>query len=193
MLPDFVSARHANNSNALGIKIQFIEDQKTSMIRSVQPSDAAAIADIYNHFIDETIITFEYDRVDAVEIELRIEGIINGGFPYIVYEDPASGELVGYAYAGQWRKRIAYRFVVESAIYLRHGWEGKGIGKELYSELFEQLRAREFRSVIAGISIPNEASSAAHKSLGFRKVGVFERVGLKFDRWIDVEFWQLDL
>jgi len=71
--------------------------------------------------------------------------------------------------------------------------EGQGIGKQLYAELFDQLRAKEFRSVIAGISIPNEGSVAAHQSMGFRKVGVFEKVGYKFDSWIDVEFWQLDL
>ena len=163
------------------------------MIRSVEPSDAAAIADIYNFYIDETIITFEYDRVDDAEIKSRIQNVTGGGFPYLVYEDPATREIVGYAYAGQWRKRVAYRFVVESAIYLRKGREGQGIGKKLYAVLFDQLRASKFRSVIAGISIPNQASSAAHKSMGFRLVGVFERVGFKFDRWIDVEFWQMDL
>lgn len=163
------------------------------MIRPVEPSDAAAIADIYNHYIDETIITFEYDRVDAAEIESRIKSAIDGGYPYIVYVAPESNELIGYAYAGQWRKRVAYRYVVESAIYLQAGMERQGIGRKLYAELFEQLRQREFRSVIAGVSIPNEASSAAHRSMGFRLVGVFEKVGFKFDRWIDVEFWQLDL
>ena len=163
------------------------------MIRPVKQSDAAAIADIYNYYIDETIISFEYDRVDAVEISSRIKSTTDAGFPYIVYVDPNSDEVVGYAYAGQWRKRIAYRFVAESAIYLRHGMERQGIGKQLYAELFDQLRAKEYRSVIAGIVIPNEGSVATHRSLGFRKVGVFEKVGYKFDSWIDLEFWQLDL
>lgn len=163
------------------------------MIRPVKQSDAATIADIYNHYIDETIITFEYDRVDESEIRSRIDATLDAGFPYIVYVDPKSDEVVGYAYAGQWRKRIAYRYVVESAIYLRHGMEGQGIGKQLYAELFDQLRTKEFRSVIAGISLPNEASVAAHRSMGFRKAGFFEKVGYKFDRWIDVEFWQLEL
>ena len=163
------------------------------MIRPVETTDAAAIAAIYNHYIDETIITFEYDRIDGGEIETRIQGIVDGGFPYIVFVDPGSNEVVGYAYAGPWRNRVAYRFVVESAIYLRKGWEGQGIGRKLYTELFLQLRQRQFRSVIAGISIPNEPSSKAHEAMGFRKVGVFEKVGFKFDRWIDVEFWQLDL
>ncbi len=163
------------------------------MIRPVEYSDAATIADIYNHYIDETIITFEYDRVDESEIQSRISTIVDGGFPYIVYADPDSGEVIGYAYAGQWRKRIAYRFVVESAIYLRKGHEGKGIGRKLYTQLFELLREKNFRSVVAGISLPNESSVAAHKAMGFRHVGVFEKVGFKFDKWIDVDFWQLDL
>ena len=117
----------------------------------------------------------------------------SAGFPWIVFVDPDSDQLVGYAYAGPWRTRTAYRFVVESAIYLKKGCEGQGIGKQLYAELFEQLRTKEFRSVIAGISLPNEASVAAHRSMGVRKAGFFEKVGYKFDRWIDVEFWQLEL
>jgi phosphinothricin acetyltransferase len=163
------------------------------MIRPVEASDASAIAGIYNHYIDHTIITFELDPIDAAEIESRIERVTSAGFPWIVFVDPDSNQLVGYAYAGPWRTRTAYRFVVESAIYLRNGSEGQGIGKQLYAELFEQLRMKEYRSVIAGISLPNEASVAAHRSMGFRKAGFFEKVGYKFDRWIDVEFWQLDL
>jgi len=163
------------------------------MIRPVELSDAAAIAGVYNHYIDETIITFEYDRVDEQEIASRIATVTESGFPWICFLDPDTDKLLGYAYAGPWRKRIAYRFVVESAIYLRHGHEGQGIGRKLYTELFHQLREKKFRSVIAGISVPNEASVAAHRSMGFRKVGMFEKVGFKFDRWIDVEFWQLDL
>lgn len=163
------------------------------MIRPVEQSDAAAIAEIYNHYIDETIVTFEYDRIDAAEIETRIRSIASEGFPYLVYVDPDSGEVVGYAYATKWRKRIAYRFVVESAIYVRNDCIGKGIGRQLYTELFNQLRSDGIRRVIAGVSIPNEASSRAHESMGFRLAGIFEKVGYKFNRWIDVEFWQMDL
>jgi phosphinothricin acetyltransferase len=163
------------------------------MIRPVELSDAAAIADIYNYYIDETIITFECDCIDSNEIASRIAAVSDEGFPWIVYVDDESAELLGYAYAGKWRKRIAYRFVVESAIYLRKDCTGKGIGRKLYDELFRKLREKEIRSVIAGISLPNGASVAAHRAMGFRNVGVFEKVGFKFDRWIDVEFWQLDL
>lgn len=163
------------------------------MLRPVELTDANAIAEIYNHYIDETIITFEYDRVDAEEISNRIQKTWSGEFPYLVYVDPESNDVVGYAYAGPWRTRVAYRFVVESAIYLKSGHERKGIGRTLYQALFEQLRERKIRSVIAGISLPNEASQAAHRAMGFREVGIFTNVGFKFDRWIDVEFLQLDL
>lgn len=163
------------------------------MIRPVELSDAAAIADIYNYYIDETIITFEYDRVDAAEIKSRIQSTIGDGYPYLVYVDPDSSDVVGYAYAGRWRKRMAYKYVVESAIYLRKGMEGQGIGTRLYYELFNQLRERDFRRVIAGISIPNDGSARMHQSMGFRRVGVFTEVGYKFDKWIDAEFWQLEL
>lgn len=163
------------------------------MIRPVELSDAAAIADIYNYYIDETIITFEYDRVDGEEIASRIAAVTGEGFPWICYTNDETGELLGYAYAGKWRKRIAYRFVVESAIYLRKDSTGQGIGRKLYEELFKLLRESGIRRVVAGISLPNEASVAAHRSMGFRHVGVFEKVGFKFDRWIDADFWQLDL
>ena len=164
-----------------------------NMIRPVELSDAAAIAAIYNYYIDETTVTFEIDRIDAAEIETRIGAVKTAGYPWLSYVDAESGELLGYAYAGKWRKRSAYRFVVESAIYLRRGHEGQGIGRQLYTELFRQLKENGIRGVIAGMSIPNESSAAAHRAMGFRKVGVFEKVGFKFDKWIDVEFWQLDL
>ena len=163
------------------------------LIRTVQLSDAAAIADIYNHYIENTIVTFEYDRVDASEIQDRIATITDSNFPWICCIDPESNELLGYAYAGPWRTRAAFRYVVESAIYLRDGLQGRGIGRKLYADLLRLLREGDFRSVIAGIAIPNEASIAAHQSMGFRRGGVFEKVGYKFDQWIDVEFWQLDL
>lgn len=163
------------------------------MIRSVQKSDAAAIAEIYNHYVENTIITFEYDRVDAAVIESRIATITGAKFPWICCLDSESNGLLGYAYAGPWRTRAAYRYVVESAIYLRDGVQGQGIGQSLYRELFRLLREGGFRSAVASISIPNEASIATHKSLGFRRVGVFEKVGFKSDQWIDVEFWQLEL
>lgn len=163
------------------------------MIRPVELSDASAIADIYNHYIDETVITFEYDRIDGNEIASRIAVVTGEDFPWICYVDDETGQLLGYAYAGKWRKRVAYRFVVESAIYLHKDHLGQGIGRQLYDELFRLLREAGIRRVVAGIAIPNESSVAAHRAMGFRHVGVFEKVGFKFDRWIDVDFWQLDL
>lgn len=163
------------------------------MIRPVRSSDAAEIADIYNYYIDETIITFEIDPIDASEVGRRIESVTGADFPWICFEDPSDRQVLGYAYAGRWRERIAYRYVVESAIYLRRGFEGQGIGRKLYRHLFQLLADANYKSVIAGISLPNPGSLAIHQSMGFRKVGLFRKVGHKFDRWIDVEFWQLEL
>ncbi len=162
------------------------------MIRNVSQSDAAAIAEIYNHYIRDTIITFELDDVDAAEMEQRIDRVTGQGFPWIVIEN-TEGVVEGYAYAGKWRERTAYRFVVESAVYLRVGAEGKGLGRQLYAELFNRLRESGIKSVVAGVSLPNEASVGIHQAMGFHRIGVFPGVGWKFDKWIDVEFWQLEL
>ena len=163
------------------------------MIRSVEFSDAADIAEIYNHYINNTIITFELDPIDEAEIRSRIELVTESGYPWISYVDPETNSVIGYAYANQWRKRVAYKFVVESAIYLRKGFEGQGIGKQLYRDLFNRLKVSGFTSVIAGVCLPNPGSVAIHESMGFRKAGLFRKVGRKFDRWIDVEFLQLEL
>lgn len=164
-----------------------------AMIRPVRASDAAEIADIYNHYIDHTIITFEMEPIDADEVCRRIDAVTDAGYPWICFEDPADQQVLGYAYAHRWRERVAYRYVVESAIYLRSGSEGQGLGRQLYGRLFELLSEANYKSVIAGISLPNPGSLAIHESMGFRKAGLFRKVGRKFDRWIDVEFWQLEL
>lgn len=162
------------------------------MIRPVRPSDAASIADIYNHYIENTVVTFECEPIDAATIQARIEKTTTN-FPYLCFVDPKSEELMGYAYAGPWRERIAFRFTVETSIYVRDGHKRQGIGRRLAEELFQQLRDRKIRNVIASIATPNEASIASHKAFGFSQIGVFPNVGFKFDRWIDVEFWQLEL
>jgi len=162
------------------------------MIRDVQKSDAPAIAEIYNHYIRDSIISFELDEIDAAEVKKRIEKVTAGGFPWIVIENE-EGVVEGYSYAGKWRERTAYRFVVESAVYLRPGTEGKGLGRQLYEHLFARLKEAGFKAVIAGVSIPNAASSGIHKAMGFERIGVFPGVGYKFDQWVDVEYWQLEL
>jgi len=101
--------------------------------------------------------------------------------------------LLGYAYAGRWKVRSAYRYSVETTIYLEQGREGQGVGKRLYTELLSLLLARGVHVAIGGAALPNEASVALHEKLGFERVATFRQVGFKHGRWIDVAYWQIVL
>ncbi len=158
------------------------------MIREATFSDANAIADIYNYYILNTIITFELDPVTPQEIVKRMEKYKEIG-PYLVYEENA--EVIGYAYVSKFRERPAYQHSVESTIYFRNGCGGKGLGTRLYSELLSQVSAR-YHIIVGGIALPNEASVGLHEKCGFKKVAHFSEVGRKFGQWIDVGFWQRD-
>jgi L-amino acid N-acyltransferase YncA len=158
------------------------------MIRNVKIEDAGAICDIYNHYVQNTFITFEEDPVPVDEMRSRIADL-TPSLPWLVSEE--NGKVVGYAYASQWKSRCAYRFSVESTIYLHADFIGKGLGKRLYESLISELRNRSFHGTIGGIALPNEGSVALHESLGFVKVAHFREVGRKFGRWVDVGYWQL--
>ena len=161
------------------------------MIRPVRLTDAKTIADIYNPFITDTVVTFEYETVSAEEIASRIQKVLDGGLPYLVAEE--EGKVVGYSYSSQWRTRIAYRFTVEATVYLDPNHRGKGLGTALYHELLVLLKKQGIHIVIGGITLPNPASVALHEKLGFVKVAEHHEVGFKFDRWLDVGFWELSL
>jgi phosphinothricin acetyltransferase len=160
------------------------------MIRPATTDDAAAIVGIYNHYIATTVISFEERAVTPDEMAQRIRDV-TAGLPWLVHED--EGRVTGYAYATKWRVRSAYRFAAETSVYLEFGQGGKGIGKALYTALLGELRKREIHMVIGGIAQPNPASVALHESLGFEKVAHFKEVGRKFDRWIDMGYWELRL
>lgn len=160
------------------------------MIRDCRISDAERIAEIYNYYITETIITFEVQPVTPDEMCKRFEETTRA-YPWIVCE--RQNRVIGYALVSQWKSRCAYRFSVESAIYVDKDHRGRGIGTELYADLIERLKRMPIHSVIAGISLPNDASIALHEKLGFEKIGHFHEVGRKFDRWIDVGYWELIL
>ena len=160
------------------------------IIRSAARSDAPAILEIYAPIVDETAISFELAVPPVEEIEERIENTLAKG-PWLIAEE--DGDCLGYAYAGVWRQRAAYRHTAETAVYVSAKHRRGGVARKLYHALFEDLRARGKRTLIAGITLPNDASIAFHESLGFRPVGVFSKVGLKFDRWHDVGFWEHDL
>jgi len=156
------------------------------MIREATHSDAEAIADIYNYYILNTVITFELDPITPQEIIQRMDKYKEAG-PYLVYEE--NEEVIGYAYVSKFRERPAYAHSVESSIYMKKGFGGKGRGTELYSELLSRVSA-QCHVIVGGIALPNLASVRLHEKCGFKKVAHFLGVGRKFGAWIDVGFWQ---
>lgn len=160
-------------------------------IREALAEDAKAIADIYNPYILNTVITFEETPVTPEEIQTRVEAVKALGYPYLVMEQ--NDLVIGYAYANLWRTRAAYRHTVETSIYLDPNSAGKGLGTVLYKELLERLKTMDIHVILGGITLPNPVSVGLHEKLGFKKVAHFTQVGYKFGRWLDVGFWQLTL
>lgn len=161
------------------------------MIRPATVRDAESVAGIYNHYIANTIITFEERSVAPEDMAERIGAVDSAALPWLAAE--RDGRLLGYAYAAPWKTRSAYRFCVETTVYLDPETLGQGIGSRLYEALLADLGERGVRVAIGGIALPNPASVALHEKLGMKKVAHFERVGFKFDRWIDVGYWQINL
>jgi phosphinothricin acetyltransferase len=158
------------------------------LIRSAEASDGAVLAAIYNHYVSNTTITFEEDPVTAEEMTRRLQAVQASGLPWLVQE--LDGQVVGYAYATKWRERSAYRFSVESTIYLQREMHGRGLGRALYQALLATLSDLGVHTVIGGIAQPNPGSVALHEKLGFDRAALFQEVGRKFDEWIDVGYWQ---
>lgn len=165
-------------------------DVRQKMIRPASEGDVPAICSIYNHYVLNTCITFEEEAVLEADMNGRIEEVTST-LPWVVLQD--RDELVGYAYASRWKSRCAYRYSAESTVYLRQDRIGRGFGRRLYEHLIEKLREAGMHSVIGGIALPNLSSQHLHEKMGFRKVAHFEQVGWKFNRWIDVGYWELIL
>lgn len=158
------------------------------VIRAAVAGDSSAIAEIYNHYVAQTVITFEEEAVSAPEMVRRIEDAGSASLPWLVAE--REGKVVGYAYATPWRARSAYRFSVEVTVYVDPDCPRMGIGRRLYDELLPKLKARGAHAAFGVIALPNDASVALHERFGFAKVAHLKEVGWKFGRWIDVGYWQ---
>jgi phosphinothricin acetyltransferase len=157
--------------------------QSTS-IRPATPADIAAITRIYAEAVKHGTASFELEPPDEAEMTRRFRALLDGGYPYLVAE--LDGAVVGYAYAGPYRPRPAYRFSVEDSIYIDTGAQRRGIGRALLSRLIEEAERRGYRQMIAVIGDSAQtASIALHRALGFRLIGNIENVGFKFDRWLD--------
>ncbi|MEP4148196.1 MAG: N-acetyltransferase family protein [Halioglobus sp.] len=160
-------------------------------IRAARAADGKALADIYNHYIINSMATFEEEVLSAVDIEQRMDAVADLGLPWLVAEE--EGQVIGYAYANRWRERSAYRFSVESTVYLSPDVTSRGWGTRLYAALLDELRSLNVHAVIGGITLPNPASVALHERLGMTKVAEFPEVGFKQGQWLAVGYWQVNL
>jgi phosphinothricin acetyltransferase len=161
-------------------------------IRSAVAADLPAITEIYNHAVRYGTATFELIPPDLAEMTRRFEGLMDGGFPYLVAA--LDGRVVGYAYAGAYRPRPAYRFTVENSVYLQPAIHRRGIGVQLLWGLIAESEARGYRQMIAVIGdSANAGSIGVHTRTGFRMVGTHPNVGFKFGRWLDTVMMQRPL
>ena len=164
------------------------------MIRLATALDAAEIAEIYGYYVDETPISFEEVSPSVEEMRRRIETTLPNN-PWLVYcdSDGEQDRVVGYAYAYPHHIRAAYRWSVDIGMYLHHDYTGRGIGRRLYNVLLRILQAQRYRTVVAGIALPNAASQGLHDALGFTHIGTFPKIGYKFGQFRDVGYWTLRL
>lgn len=161
-------------------------------IRPYRDGDEVAIADIYRHYILHTTVTFEEEPLTPGAMRERILGCVNAGHPWLIWEDEG-GDVQGYAYAGPYHHRAAYRHTVESSVYLRHGQQQRGLGQALYAALLDHLGQTACHVVLAKIALPNPASVALHHKLGFTQAGRLREVGFKFGQWIDIVIFEKNL
>ncbi|MCW8084583.1 GNAT family N-acetyltransferase [Sabulicella glaciei] len=154
------------------------------IIRDSRPEDVPAIAAIYGHWVLHGLASFEEEAPGAAEMGRRREAILAGGFPYLVAEQ--GGRVLGYAYAGPYRPRRAYRFTVENSIYVAPGMGGGGVGRALLATLLARCEEAGCRLVVAVIGdSANKASIRLHEAAGFRHAGMLPAVGWKHGRWVD--------
>lgn len=161
------------------------------LIRTAIPDDADAIEEIYRHYVLTSTATYQEE---PGTIEERLHWLNSHGprHPVWVMETPESG-IIGWASLSPFHPRSAYRFTVEDSIYLRDGWQGRGLGKIFLLHLIAAARDLGHHSIVALISKDQAASARLHESTGFSRAGGLQEVGLKFDRWLNLDFWQLML
>jgi len=162
-------------------------------IRPASLADIPAITRIYAQSVSTGTASFELEPPDEAEMARRMQALFDGGYPYIVAE--TGGAIAGYAYAGSYRPRPAYRFVVENSIYVAPEAKGRGIGRRLLEALIVQAESLGFRQMIAviGDGHSESASVKLHERLGFRHSGRLEGSGYKHGRWLDTTFMQLSM
>jgi phosphinothricin acetyltransferase len=158
------------------------------MIRLATPNDAAGVLIIYAPIVNDTPISFEREVPSVPEMEARIQNVLRDR-PWLVYEQ--AGELLGYVYASTFRERYAYRWSTEVTVYIHAGARGRGLGRALYTALFDVLRLQGYCTAVAGATVPNVATERLHARMGFQEIGRLPAAGFKFGQWHDVVFWRL--
>jgi len=161
------------------------------LIRPAGEDDAAASAAIYRPYVEDSPISFEERAPDAEEMKRRIVGDPPGFHPWFLAEE--DGQVLGYAASSPFRSRPAYRWTVETGIYLAPDVQGRGLGRALLSKLLAVLERQGYVAAIGAIALPNERSVAFHEKLGFTHTGTYRGVGFKLGEWLDVGLWQKDL
>lgn len=157
------------------------------LIRLACPSDGTALAEIYRPAVTDSVISFELDPPDEAEMMRRVAYTLERT-PWLVCE--IDGLVVGYAYGGRWRDRPAYQWSVEVSAYIHENARRMGVARALYTSLFAVLKLQGFRSALAGITLPNDASVGVHTALGFKPVGVYHKVGYKYGAWHDTGWYE---
>jgi L-amino acid N-acyltransferase YncA len=161
-------------------------------IRPATEADLPAITRIYGHAVRHGTASFEYDPPDEAEMTRRMRALSQGGYPYLVAE--SGGAVLGYAYAGPYRTRPAYRYTVENSIYVAPEAHRRGVGRVLLDHLIRESESRGYRLMIAVIGDSAQTPSIElHRAAGFKMVGTFEAVGYKFGRWLDSVLMQRPL
>jgi phosphinothricin acetyltransferase len=160
---------------------------KTLNFRLVQESDAEEILRIYEPYIKDTAITFEYEIPSIDEFRRRIAKI-SSVYPYIVCI--SDSKIVGYAYAGRQRERAAYQWNAELSVYVDQDFLRRGVGKALYRALIGVLQMQNIRSIYGCVTLPNENSEKLHEYFGFKKLGVYHSTGYKCGAWHDVAWFE---
>ena len=167
------------------------KEMKEITIREANIKDSKQILDIYSPYILKTPITFEYSIPTLEQFKKRVENTLEK-YPYLVCEE--NNEIIGYAYAGAYKGRKAYDFTAELSIYIKEGYDKKGIGKNLYSALIDILKKKNLQILYACITIHKTlGSNQFHEKLGFKKIGFFEKSGYKDYNWYDTAWYSLEI
>jgi L-amino acid N-acyltransferase YncA len=160
------------------------------MVRDATPEDAAACAAIYAPYVRDTAITFESCPPSPVEMAERIAAA-QRAHAWVVLDEGA--RVIGYAYGGPYKQRAAYQWSCEVSVYVELGRRRSGAGRALYEALFARLAKRGYRMLVAGTTLPNDASVGLHRAMGFEPVGTYRRIGWKHEAWHDVAWTQRPL